>query len=226
MTDDPQKQDEFFDPQAERKSNELYVRPDKDNLVETGTEINITQKDPTFFNALAGIGWDLKKLDQDPPDLDVSVFLLDKNDKTRVDEDFIFYGSLTGCDGAVRHTGDSRTGAGEGDDETIILDLKSIPFDVIKIVFVLSIYDLDMSDHNFTDVKNVYFRLVNQDTGHELLRYELDDELGHTETGLAICELERVGADWIFRALGEKRPGGLVKIATGYGLVILQDIRG
>ncbi len=216
--------DPYFDPQAERKSKELYVAPEKDNLIQKGAEINLSKKDPSFKSALVGIGWDLKEYDRDPPDLDASIFLLDKNDKTRVDEDFIFYHNLSGCDGAVSHTGDSRTGAGEGDDETIILDLNAIPFDVLKIVFVVSIYDLDMSDNNFTHVKNVYFRLVNQDTQHELLRYELDEELCSESTGLIVGELERVGQDWTFRAVGEPRDGGLVKIAAGYGIVVLQDI--
>ncbi len=227
MGDTP-KDEDFFDPHAERKKNELYVAPEKDNLVSKDDEVNVTKKDPTFKNALVGIGWDLKKLDRDPPDLDASVFLLDRNDKTRVDEDFIFYGNLSGCDGAVTHTGDNRTGAGEGDDETMILDLNAIPFDVLKIVFTVSIYDLDMSENNFTHVKNVYFRLVNQDTGHELLRYELDEELHEgkhgLDTGLIVGELERVGPDWIFRAVGETRTGGLVKIAARYGIIVLQDI--
>ena len=218
--------DNFFDPHAERKKEELYVAPEKDNLVKKGAEVNLTRKDPAFKNALVGIGWDLKQYDRDPPDLDASVFLLNKNDKTRVDEDFIFYGNLSGCDGAVKHTGDSRTGAGEGDDETILLDLNAIPFDVLKIVFTVSIYDLDMSENNFTHVKNVYFRLVNQETGHEILRYDLDDELHTTDTGMIVGELERIGADWIFRAVGENRHGGLVKIAALYGIIVLQDIPG
>lgn len=227
MSDDSKKhEDDFYDPHAERKSERLYVTPDKDNLVSLGDEINLSKKMPGFKHALVGIGWDLKQFDRDPPDLDASVFLLNKDEKTRVDEDFIFYNNLSGCDGAVSHTGDSRTGAGEGDDETIVIDLEALPFDVIKIVFVVSIYDLDASENNFTHVKNVYFRLVDQDTGHELLRYELDEELHVSHTGLIVGEIERVGAEWVFRAVGETNAGGLVKIASGYGIVVLQDIPG
>ncbi len=134
---------------------EIQYADEPRNKLESGNEINLSQKDPSINQLMVGVGWDLRGFDNDPPDLDASVFLLDKNNKTRVDSDFIFYNSLTGCDGAVKHTGDSRTGAGEGDDEIIMLELNALPFDVAKIVFVLSIYDLDLNDHNFSMVKNV-----------------------------------------------------------------------
>jgi tellurium resistance protein TerD len=224
MTDDESPIDDF-DPQAARKqASGLYQAPREFNFIKRGDQIDLTRKDPTLKNIMIGIGWDLKQFDRDPPDLDASVFLLDKSDRTREDTDFIFYGNLTGCEGAVRHTGDSRTGAGEGDDETVLFDLPAIPFDVLKISFVLSIYDLDMTENNFSHVKNVYFRVVNKETEQEMMRYELSDELNSQHTGLIIGELERVGANWVFRAVGEPVQGGLPKIATNYGIVVAQLI--
>ena len=192
--------------------------------VKKGEEINITRLDPTIREITMAVGWDLKAFEGDPIDVDASIFLLDKNDRTRQDEDFVFYNNLVGRDGAVKHLGDSRTGAGDGDDEKIIVDLMALPFEVARIVVVLSIYDLDMNSNNFTMVKNVYFRIVNNETGHETFRFTLDDNLGNA-TGLYIGYLDRMGSDWIYKAVGEPIQGGLAKVAGDYGLAIMQNIR-
>lgn len=218
--------DDFFDPHAQRKEESGLYKPIEFNRIKGGEEVNLTQKDPTLRTVTAALGWDLKKFDRDPPDLDASVFLLDRTEKTREDEDFIFYNSPVGCDGAVKHTGDSRTGAGEGDDESILIDLQNLPYDILKVVFVVSIYDQDMSENNFTHVKNVYFRLVNQDNGQEMLRYEMDQELERGGTAIIVGELERIGSDWIYRARGETVKGGLGKIATQYGILVSQMVQG
>jgi len=192
--------------------------------VKKGEEINITRLDPTIREITVGVGWDLRAFEGDPVDVDASVFLLDKFDKTREDEDFVFYNNGTGRDGAVRHMGDSRTGAGDGDDEKIVIDLMALPFEVVKIVFALSIYDMDMNSNNFTMVKNVYFRIVNNETTLETFRFELDSDMGDG-TGLLIGYLERVGSDWIYRAAGEPVQGGLSRLATDYGIVVAQNVR-
>ncbi len=194
------------------------------NKVKSGEEVNVTQKDPTINEVLIGVGWDLKKFDSTPLDLDVSMFLLNAQDKTRVDSDFIFYNNMIGSDGSVKHMGDSRTGAGEGDDEIMVLNLNELPFDISKISFVLSIYDMEFQGHDFSMVKNVYFRVVNNTNDNELFRYELDDELDKNE-GLIIGNLERIGAEWIFNAIGETVEGGLGKIADDYGMVILENMK-
>lgn len=194
------------------------------NKIRSGDEVNITLKDPTINEILVGVGWDLKKFDSKKLDLDVSIFILDKDDKTRVDEDFIFYNNMTGADGSVKHMGDSRTGAGEGDDEIMLLSLNELPFDVSNICFVLSIYDMDFEGHNFSMVKNVYFRIVNKNIDNEIFRYELDDELTGNE-GLIIGNLERVGSEWIFHAVGETVEGGLSKIADSYGIIVMENMK-
>lgn len=194
------------------------------NKIKRGDEVSLTQKDPTIKELMIGVRWDLKAFESTPLDLDASVFILGTDDKTRVDEDFIFYNNLSGSDGAVKHLGDSRTGAGEGDDEIIMVNLSELPFDVAKLSFSLSIYDTELNDHNFSMVKNVYFRIVNQNTEHEIFRYELDEELTGDE-GLVIGELERVGTEWTFRAIGETVDGGLGKIGADYGMVIAENMQ-
>lgn len=216
--------DDTFD--AEAYEAEVAARMSRAGLVRVkkGEEINITRLDPALREITVGVGWDLKAFEGDPVDVDASIFLLDRNDRTREDEDFVFYNNLTGREGAVRHMGDSRTGAGDGDDEKIVIDLMALPFEVVKIAFVLSIYDLDLNSNNFSLVKNVYFRIVNNETSHETFRFELDEDMG-TGTGLYIGYLERVGSDWMYRALGEPIYGGLSKIATDFGIVVMQNIR-
>lgn len=193
--------------------------------VKKGEEINVTRIDPTIREITVGVGWDLKRIEGDPVDVDASLFLLDKNDKTREDEDFVFYNNLMAREGAVRHMGDSRTGAGDGDDEKIVVDLMALPFEIVRIAFVLSIYDLDMNSNNFTLVKNVYFRIVNNETTLETFRFELDGDMG-AGTGILIGFLERVGSDWIYKAAGDPIHGGLAKIAGDYGIVVTQSLRG
>lgn len=194
------------------------------NKIKKGEEINLTLKDPTMNEIMIGVGWDLKKFDSKPLDLDASIFLLGSDGKTRVDEDFVFYNNLLGSDGSVKHMGDSRTGAGDGDDEIMYISLNELPFDVSKISFVLSIYDMEFEGHNFSMVKNVYFRIVNKNTDHEIFRYELDDELEGNE-GLIIGEIERIGSEWMFNAVGETVEGGLGKIADEFGIIVLENMK-
>lgn len=202
---------------------EIVYAGEPKNKISRGDEINLTQKDPTIREIMIGVGWDLKAFDSNPLDLDASLFLLDKNDKTRVDEDFVFYNNVQGSDGAVKHLGDSRTGAGDGDDEQMMVDLSKLPFDIMKVAFSLSIYDMDLQGHDFSMVKNVYFRIVNKNTDHEIFRYELDEELTGGE-GLLIGELERNGTEWSFRAIGETVEKGLGQIAGNYGMIISENM--
>lgn len=209
---------DYLDDQPET----VYANEPK-NKIKRGNEVNLTLKDPTMKEIMIGVGWDLKAFDKEPLDLDVSIFLLDKNEKTRIDEDFIFYNNMTGADGAVKHMGDSRTGAGDGDDEMIMLDLSGLSYEIMKVCFVLSIYGTENEDADFSMVKNVYFRVVNQNTEHELFRYELDEELVGDD-GLIIGELERIGTDWIFHAVGETVKGGLGEIASGYNIIVAEHV--
>lgn len=211
------------DPEA-LEDDYLYVTAeDEMNRVKRGDEINLHMKDPTIRNVRVGVGWDIRAFDTNPLDLDASVFLLDKNDLTREDEDFIFFNNRMGAGGAVKHHGDSRTGAGDGDDEIIDIELNTLPYEIVKIVFVLSIYDVDYQDHNFSMVKNVFFRVLNKDINHEIFRYELDEELCAGHEGLIIGQMDRIGMEWVFTAVGDTIEGGLMTIAKNYGIVVEED---
>lgn len=211
---------------AEDVGHKDYVPPM--NALKPGDELNLTKKDPTLKKVIAGMGWDFRGFDADPPDLDVCVLLLDKHNQTRNDEDFIFYNNRMGGDGSVRHLGDSRTGAGDGDDEQVELNLATLPFEIVRVVFVLSLYNLDLGleNHNFSMVKNVYFRLINQDTGNEIFRLSVDETvIGESSTGVIFGELERVGNEWLFQAHVEPIKGGLAQYASECGILIAQNVR-
>lgn len=183
---------------------------------------NLTRLDPTLKKLMIGIGWDVVGFDNDAPDLDVSIFLTDKTEKTRVDEDFIFYNNLKTPDGAVEHMGDNRTGAGEGDDENIRINLDQIPYDVFRIFFVISIYEADLKKQSFVSVRNTFLRIMNEETGIELMRFNLDQEFAESPkaTAVNVGFLERSGPNWFFEGLGAMTEGGLKEIATQYGIII------
>ncbi len=192
-----------------------------DNKIVKDEEVNLTAKDPTMTGVLVGVGWDLNAFDVDTLDLDVSCFLLNKDEKTRVDADFVFYNNTEGAEGAVIHNGDSRTGAGEGDDETISIDLNGVSFEVMRIVFVLSIYKGEEKEQTMASLRNSYIRIMNASDGQELLRYELsEDAKGSADTGMLVGSLNREGPKWHFKALSESIPGGLAKIATDYDIIV------
>lgn len=219
-----------YEHEQDINEEELEILPDvarndePENRIKRGEEVNITEKDPTMKEIQIGVGWDLKAFESHPLDLDASLFLLDSNGDTREDKDFVFYNNLDGCDGAVKHLGDSRTGAGEGDDEMISINLEALPFEIVRIQFVLSIYNMDYADHDFSMVKNVYFRIVNTRVENEIFRYELDEELDEHE-GLVIGELERVGPEWIFKAVGETVKGGLGKLAQDHAIMVAHIVQ-
>jgi len=192
-----------------------------DNRIDKGDNINLLSKDPTLNNIIIGVGWQLNAFDADTLDLDISCFLLNKDGKTRVDEDFVFYNNLDACDGAIVHNGDNLTGAGDGDDETISIDLSGIPYDVVKVMFVFSIYRGDEKEQTMSKVRSPYIRLMNSSNGQELLRYDVSEDVVDVQaTGMMVASLNREGPKWHFEALGEPVEGGLARIATDYDIIV------
>lgn len=187
-----------------------------------GEQVNLTRLDPTLRRVMIGVGWDVVGFESEAPDLDLSIFLLDKNNMTRMDEDFVFYNNLKSLEGSVEHMGDNRTGAGDGDDENALVDLMSLPFEVSRIVFVISIYDAETRNHSLQSVRNSFLRVVNDENGIELMRFNLDQEFKDVPNATAVTVgfLERNGPNWFFEGTGVMIPGGLKDIATTYGIVV------
>lgn len=179
--------------------------------------VSLSKTDPDMKNVLIGLGWDVRTTDGQDYDLDASVFLLAENGKVRNDLDFIFYNNLRSADGSVEHTGDNRTGKGDGDDESIKIKLDKIPADVAKIVFVVTIHDATVRRQNFGQIEGAFIRLVNDDTQLEVARYDLTEDAS-TETAMLFGELYRHNGEWKFRAVGQGYAGGLASVCAQYGI--------
>ena len=184
-----------------------------------GGKLSLSKEAPDLKKVLVGLGWDARATDGADFDLDASAFLLDANGKVRSDADFIFYNQLKSSCGSVQHTGDNRTGAGEGDDEAVMVDLTRVPADVQKITFTVTIHEADQRRQNFGQVGNAFIRLVNAETNIEVARYDLGEDAS-TETAMIFGELYRHGGEWRFGAVGQGYAGGLAAMCRQYGISI------
>ena len=182
-----------------------------------GGNVSLTKEAPGMTKVLVGLGWDARSTDGVDFDLDASAFLLKADGKVRADSDFIFYNQLKSVDGSVEHTGDNRTGAGDGDDEAIKVDLSKVPADIDKIAFTVTIHEAETRRQSFGQVRNAFIRIVNQDSNVEVARYDLAEDAS-TETAMIFAELYRHGTEWKFRAVGQGFNGGLKPLAESYGL--------
>jgi len=185
--------------------------------LQKGGRISLSKEAPTLKKVHVGLGWDERATDGAEFDLDASAFLLNDQGKVRSDSDFIFYNQLESTDGSVKHTGDNRTGAGEGDDEVLLLDLERIPTEVKKIVFTVTIHDAENRSQNFGQVTNAFIRLVNAETNEEVVRYDLTED-SSIETALIFGEIYRHNDEWRFSAVGQGYAGGLAPLCRQYGV--------
>ena len=187
------------------------------NLVK-GQKVDLTKGNPGLTKINAGLGWDVNAFDSGTAfDLDAEVFLLGENGKVTSDADFIFYSNPTHPSGSVEHTGDNRDGAGDGDDETIRIDLSAVPAGITKIVFTVTIYDAAVRNQNFGQVQNAFIRIYDPTTSEELLRYDLTEDFS-IETALVIGEIYRHNGEWKFNAVGAGYQGGLEALCRSYGV--------
>lgn len=187
-----------------------------------GQKISLSKEDPSLKKIIVGLGWDTNKYSGGYDfDLDASCFELSANDKITKDSDFIYYGNLDSTDGAIHHTGDDTTGgnSNEGDDEQIIVDLTKVPDNIQKIAFTATIYAANKRNQNFGQVSNAYVRLVNENTGNEVIRYNLGEDFS-IETAIVICEVYRHNGEWKFNAVGAGFSGGLAALCHNYGLEV------
>jgi tellurium resistance protein TerD len=187
--------------------------------LQKGGNVNLSKEAPGLSKLTVGLGWDVRATDGAAYDIDSSVFLLKADGKVRADQDFIFYNNLKSADGSVQHSGDNRTGAGEGDDETVNVDLSKVPADVDKISVCVTIHDADARRQNFGQVQKAFVRCVNAATNQEIARYDLSED-SSTETAMVFGEIYRNGGDWKFRAVGQGYAGGLAALAKNYGVSV------
>jgi tellurium resistance protein TerD len=182
-----------------------------------GGNVSLSKEAPGLTAVNVALGWDARTTSGTDFDLDASALLVNATGKIISDQYFVFFNNLKSPDGSVEHTGDNLTGEGEGDDETIKVNLAAVPAEVDKIVFAVSIYDAEPRSQSFGQVRNAYIRVVNQAGEAEIARYDLSEDAS-TETAMIFGEVYRNKAEWKFRAVGQGYSTGLAGIARDYGV--------
>ena len=188
--------------------------------LQKGQKVSITKGNPGLSKVVVGLGWDVNQFDTGGDfDLDAAAFLLTDNGKVSKSEDFVFFGNLTHPSGSVQHMGDNLTGAGEGDDEQIKIDLSAVPANITKIAFTVTIYEAEARRQNFGQVNNAFIRIYNETNGEELLRYDLGEDFS-IETAAVFGELYKNGSEWKFNAIGSGYQGGLAALCANFGVEV------
>lgn len=183
-----------------------------------GQKVDLTKTNPGLTKTIIGLGWDTNQYDGGAAfDLDASAFLLDSTGKCLNENSFIFYNNLQSEDGSVIHTGDNRTGEGDGDDEQLKIDLSKISPAIDRIAITVTIDDAVARNQNFGQVSNAFVHILNEETGEEILNFDLGEDFS-VETAVVFCELYRHNNEWKFNAIGSGYQGGLAALVRAYGL--------
>lgn len=186
--------------------------------LQKGQKVSLTKGNPGLKKVVVGLGWDVNAFDTGGDfDLDAAAFLLTDSGRVKDSGDFVFYGNLKHTSGSVQHMGDNLTGAGDGDDEQIKVDLSMVPGEVMKIAFTATIYEAEARRQNFGQVNNAFIRIYNEETGEEMLRYDLGEDFS-IETAVVFGELYKNGNEWKFNAIGSGYQGGLAALCANYGV--------
>lgn len=186
--------------------------------LQKGQKVSLTKGNPGLKHVVVGLGWDVNQFDTGGDfDLDAAAFLLTDSGKVSSQDDFVFYGNLNHPSGGVQHMGDNLTGAGDGDDEQIKVDLTSVPANISRIAFTVTIYEAEQRRQNFGQINNAFIRIYNEENGEELLRYDLGEDFS-IETAAVFGELYKNGDEWKFNAIGSGYQGGLAALCANYGV--------
>ncbi len=191
--------------------------------LQKGQKVNLRKEDGgTLRRVMVGLGWDEVKQKRGffapkPQDIDcdATAFLCQNGHLMGV-PDIVYFGALTHSSGAVRHMGDNLTGAGDGDDEQILVDLTALPEVYDKVVFVVNIYQAAQRRQHFGLIENAFIRICDAETGKELCRYNLSENYDGM-TAMVFGEIYRRGQDWKFNAIGQPtRDNGIEELARRF----------
>ena len=183
-----------------------------------GQRISLEKASPGLKQIFIGLGWDVNATDTGGDfDIDASLFLVDGSEKLISDQHFIFYNNQISPDPdqSIQQRGDNRTGAGEGDDEIIDVNLTTVPTDIDKVIITVTIHEADKRQQNFGQVSNAYVRIVNSENEEEVIRYDLTEDFS-IETALIMAELYRKDGEWRMNAVGAGYEGGLQALVDRY----------
>ena len=187
--------------------------------LQKGQRVDLTKGNASLNKIYVGLGWDPVQQKSGglfsslfgggkaaDVDCDASCLML-RDGKVSGKTDIVYFGNLRSANGAVAHSGDNLTGAGDGDDEVISVELKNIPAEYDKLTFVVNIYDARNRKQHFGMIQNAYIRIVNASTNEELIRYSLTDNYADMMS-LVVGEIYRQGTDWKFAAVGSGTQDG------------------
>ena len=201
--------------------------------LQKGQRVSLSKESKEGLNrVIVGLGWDEARQPQtkgflaslfgggEPQaiDCDASALLL-QDGKLRNWKDVVYFGALRHGSGAVQHMGDNLTGAGDGDDEQIKVDLSLVPENIQRVAFTVTIYDADVRRQNFGQVNNAFIRIVDESNGQEILRYDLGEDFS-IETAAIFGELYKHNGEWKFNAIGSGYQGGLAALCANYGVEV------
>ena len=171
-----------------------------------GQKISLTKESTGLRNVKIGLGWDAVKKGffsrKKDIDCDASVIMIGADGKLKSNEDIVYYGNLCHKSGSIKSQGDNRTGAGEGDDEQILIVLDSVPEEYEKLEFVVTIYEAKERQQNFGLINNSYIRVIDADKNIEICRFALTDDYSGM-TAMIFGEMYRHNNEWKFNAIGQ-----------------------
>ncbi|MEU3304628.1 TerD family protein [Streptomyces sp. NPDC006678] len=182
-----------------------------------GSNFPLTRTEPGIASVVVGLGWTVHSGPGDI-DLDASALVLGADGRVLSDQHFVFFNNRSTPEKSVRHTGDNKTGQGEGDDEQLAIDFNLLPAHAESVVFVVSIHaEGHAAAGAFGRVRDAYIRVVHQATGLEMCRFELTED-AHDQSAMVFGQLYRCDGEWKFRAIGQGYATGLTGIAKEYGV--------
>lgn len=185
--------------------------------LQKGGNVSLSRTDPSLTRILIGLGWEARSTTGDDFDLDASLFLVQATGKVPGDDHFVFYNQLRSPCGSVEHTGDNRTGEGDGDDEALNVNLTAVPQSITRLVVAVTIHDAEARRQNFGQVEGAYMRIVNSETNAEIARFDLSEDYS-TETAMVFGEVYRHNGEWKFKAVGQGYAGGLHSLCLQHGV--------
>lgn len=187
--------------------------------LQKGQKVDLTKGNASLDRIVVGLGWDERKKgkgllgslfsgghNQDI-DCDASALLCQNGKLIRV-EDIVYFGNLQHASRAVKHMGDNLTGAGDGDDEQIVIELSKVPIEYDRIIIVVNIYEAIKRNQHFGMIENAFIRVVDARNNQELCRYNLSENYDGMYA-MIFGEVYRHNNEWKFNAIGEatKDPG-------------------
>lgn len=178
--------------------------------LQKGQKVSLSKDNAGLAKIVVGLGWDEVEQKKagffapkpQPIDCDASAILLKNGKLIDPKVDLVYFGNLTHRSGTVQHMGDNLTGAGEGDDEQIMIDLSAVPQEYDRIVIVVNIYGCVQRKQHFGMIRNAFIRLVDARNNNEMCKYNLSEDYSGM-TAMIFGEVYRHNGEWKFNAVGQ-----------------------